>query len=362
MAEQGAEQGLKQATNWAIEEVDRLALCWVDVSTEKGGVGANRRNDSFWAAITEKYLNNLPPPPVPRDRKGNQCLPRTQNGMEQKWKRTRTLIGKYMNCHMLALSIPVSGENEKMFLERVMQAYVLQDKGHNRFEFLSTYDLIKENEKFRLDISSLVKGMEQQTGAARRCVAELLEREIGSAPTVASTGKPEGVKKARRTMAEQKEKAKEIAIEEARLEAVVEELTHRRKNQTAAVAQGIIRDRVLQNQTDAAIFAVDMTDMDAMSVEFYTLRRKAALEHAREWEVEKEQARNSARDAMLAAEAALAAETDRIRTANREERTEEERRESEEGEGDDEDDFDNFQDHEGLHGSDETFYDQNPTE
>ena len=54
MAEQSHQQSereLKKALHWVIEEVDRLAVCWCAVSTEKGGVGAFQRLDGMWKAI-----------------------------------------------------------------------------------------------------------------------------------------------------------------------------------------------------------------------------------------------------------------------------------------------------------------------
>ena len=268
-------------------------------------------------------------------------------GMEQKWRRVRLQIGKYMKCHMLALAMPVSGENEVIFLARVMKAYRMLEK--SEFPFLTTYNLIKDKEKWKLDIYQMTKGVEQQTGAARRAVVELLERETERAPTVAGTRKPEGIKKARRTIAEMSAKDKEIAKEEAEIEAVLEAVSARGKVSMTALAQGIIRSRAMQSRADDHIMSVDTTGMDEERVEYYSLRRKHALAHARQWEAEKEEQRKSAREEMLATDAALAAETERVRKAF-EERIEEE--EEEEGE---EEDSDMNQEKEGWNGSEEEF-------
>ena len=336
MADLGGEQAnqqLKKALQWTLEEVDRLCISWCAVSTAKGGPGANQRSDGMWKLIAENYHRALPPAPVPRDSDGNECQTRTQSAMETKWKRTRPLIAKYMKCVMLAENFPVSGENEIGFLKRVMDAYKKEEK-NAVFPFVDTYNNIKDNPKFRVDVAQLVRGLEQETGASRRCMVELLEREKVSAPSVASTGKPEGIKKARRTTAEVAALEKEIAKEEGRLEVAIEDLTHRGKNFVTALAQSVVKSQALQSQVDVHIMSVDTTGMEPDMVEYYTLMKRAALHHARQWEAERVAERNSAREGILASEAALAAEAERARRAQVEDSGEEERgEEGRRGEG-----------------------------
>lgn len=74
-----------------------------------------------------------------------------------------------------------------------------------------------------------------------------------------------------RTMAEQKKMEKETAIEEARMDAVVEDASRLKKS---CIDNSVFYD---------AMFAVETIGMDAESVKYYALHRKGGLErlHAR---------------------------------------------------------------------------------
>ena len=77
----------------------------------------------MWKKITTKYLTDLPPPPLPVDSRGNDCLPRNEASLSSKWKRTRPLIAKYMKAHMIAIANPQSGEDTEGVLKRAMALY-----------------------------------------------------------------------------------------------------------------------------------------------------------------------------------------------------------------------------------------------
>ena len=347
MAEQSsaqAEVALKKALHWIIEEVDRLAVVWCKVSTEKGGVGANQRIDGMWRKITYKYHNDLPPPPTPRDSLGNECLPRNENALTSKWKRTRPLIAKYMKCHMLALSHPLSGENAEGVLLRTMIAYRRTEA--QDFAFISVYNIVREEPKWHLDVAQLENSISQQTGAAKQTVIELLERETEREPTVVGTRKPEGQKKARRTMAEMSGKDKEIAKEEAELSAYLDAISQRSKISLSALAKGNDRTRAIQCASDDKIMFMDTTGMDDRTRGYYELRRKHAEEHIQLVEAQKEEERNIGAEALLAAEAAIAAEETGTQTAD-------DRSTEEEGEGEEPELSD--KDGEGFNGSEEEF-------
>lgn len=148
-----AEVALKKVLQWIIEEVDRIVFCWCVVGTEKGGVGVNHRSDGMWKNVTHKYHNDLPPLPVPGDSLGNECLPRNENDLTSKWKRSRPFIAKYVKCHMLALSHPLSKENEKGLLLRTMIAY--RQTENDDFGFISTHNIAREEPKRQLDVAQL---------------------------------------------------------------------------------------------------------------------------------------------------------------------------------------------------------------
>ena len=350
MAEQGDAEpdvSLKKALHWTVEEVDRLAICWVEVSTEKGGVGSSQRLDGMWKKITHKYHNEIPPPPVPKDILGNECLPRNENSLVSKWRRTRTLIAKYMKCHMLALSHPLSGEDAQGLLARTMTAF-RRTEIHD-FPFISTYNILKDEPKWHLDVAQMVNTVNQQTGAAKKTVIELLAREAEKEPTVVGTRKPEGQKKARRTMTEMSAKDKEIEKEEAELSGYLDAISQRSRISIAALARGSDRTKAIRSATDDKIMFMNTTGMDAETLGYHQLRRKHALEHVQQVEENKEAERNASRKAILAMEALAAAADAAARAA-----TECERRvEEEEEDGDEE--TESEENAEGFNGSQEEF-------
>ena len=298
LSAEAAEDDLKRSLHWISDEVDRLGVCWCNVSTEKGGVGSSQRLEGMWKKITIKYHTDTPPPPVPVDSRGNFCLPRNEASLSSKWKRTRPLIAKYMKCHMIAINNPQSGEDAEGVLKRAMKLYK-QTKSAN-FQFLSTYQLIKDQPKWRLDVAQLRETVEQQTGAAQQTVRERLAREAAKEPTVIGTDKPEGQKKARRTMAEVSAKDKEIAEKEAALKSYLDALTEKKQLGITVLMEGSKRTRAMQEAVDDDLMRTDTTAMDAATRGFFELRKKHALENLMEVDEERTRVRLAKAQAIAA--------------------------------------------------------------
>ena len=80
---------------------------------------------------------------------------------------------------------------------------------------------------------------------------ERLAREAAKEPTVIGTDKPEGQKKARRTMAGVSAKDKEIAEKEAALKSYLDALTKKKKiGITVVLMEGTKRTRAMQEAVD----------------------------------------------------------------------------------------------------------------
>ena len=266
---------LKKSLWWVNEEVDRLAIKWIAVSTEPGGVGSGQRISGLWRKITHRFLNDLPLPPTPRDKRGKECLPRNIASLTSKWKRTRLMVARYMKGHMLAISHPQSGENAEGVIKRSMKAYK-DDEGHD-FAHLTTYNILKDEPKWHLDVAQLRDTVQQQAGAAEQTVRQRLERETEREPTVAGTGKPEGVKKARRTTAEMSAKEKETLKEEQSLSKYLDALSQKGKLGISTMLEGSKRTQVMQEALDHDIMKTDTTGMDAVARVYYELKRKHAV-------------------------------------------------------------------------------------
>ena len=308
MAEQSnaeAVRELKKSLHWISEEVDRLGTIWCAVSTEKGGAGASQRLDGMWKKIFYKYHNDIPPPPVPTDKAGNECQPRNMPSLTSKWKRARRLMAVYMKCHMLAVSNPQSGEDAQGVVTRAMKMYrTFEPKD---FPHITTYDLIKEEPKWCLDTQQLRTTVQQRAGAAVGTVRARLEKEKVKEPTVAGTKKPEGVKRARRTMKEMSQKEKEVVKEEAALSKYLESLTKKGHLGVTILSEGRERTRVLQERVDDELMAIDTTGMSEAKKEYYELRQNFAMERLHALQAQKLQERIDATEAAVTAAAAAAA-------------------------------------------------------
>ena len=358
MAEEGSAEAaiaLKKSLWWVNEEVDRLAIKWIAVSTEPGGPGTGQRLDGLWKKITYRFLNDVPLPPTPKDKRGKECLPRNIVSLTSKWKRTRLMVAKYMKGHMLAISNPLSGENAEGVIKRSMKAYK-DDEGHD-FAHLTTYDILKDEPKWHLDVAQLRDTVQQQTGAAEQTVRQRLERETEREPTVARTGKPKGVKKARRTTAEMSAKEKEICKEEQSLSKYLDALTQKGRLGISTMLEGSKRTQVMQDALDHDIMKTDTTGMDAVTRVYYELRKKHVVARLLAFDTQTEQDRIAAE---LGTSAGVAGDGSgsRTQTGTEEEEQDEEQDEEQEEEQEDADhavdDEEDLRD--GHNGTDDEFW------
>lgn len=201
--------------------------------------------------------------------------------METKFRRVRESMGWWMSSSITVETFPVSGEDANGKTKRKHELYRIKSKG-KCFKHTDLYDEIRENPKFLIDMSSIVTALEVQTGAQRNFIPQLLKRAAENNPTVVGTGKPEGIKKARRTLLELKEKAKWLEIESKRLHVLADELSARKVQYGEAFKLGekkvlVAQEaaRVAQAAADFAVMTMDTTDMDDFTFDWYEKSRIA---------------------------------------------------------------------------------------
>ena len=271
----------KPSTHWKDEEIDRLGCCWCNVSTEKGGPGAAQRRNGMWKKIGEKYHEQNPPPPVPTDKDGRICCARNVDSLISKWKRMKPFVMVYMKCDMVVTANPKSGESEKGMEDRAMLAYRRESKG-KKFLYLSLYKILKVEPKWQLDVAQQTETARQRAGLASQATIQArIERIAEREPTIASTKKPEGVKKARRSMAELVVKNKEERETEDALSAYLAAFTQKEQLGKTAMSEGARRTDVLARNviarteaTDDELMRTDTTGMDEETLAYFKIRKR----------------------------------------------------------------------------------------
>ena len=266
--------------HWMDSEVDRLGVCWCSVSTQKGGPGAGQKEDGLWAKITIRYHSQDPPPPVPTNSRNQACQARNLSSLQAKWKRTTPLLSAWMKCHTLALANPKSGESEQGIIDRAMSAYMKNPLHKHKFPHLSTYELIKGEPKWKVECEKVVREARQASEATVETVIEQLDRQV-DAPTCASTKKPEGVKRARRSMNELAVMDREIAKVERKMESWLDSYTHRKELATIVIAAADRRSRSLQDTANDKIWPISTSGMEGDELEYYLERKMHALQDVR---------------------------------------------------------------------------------
>ena len=178
------------------------------------------------------------------------------------------------------------------------------------FLHLSTYELIKSEPKWRLDTRQLTETVNQQTRATDQTVRERIDKEKLDEPTVVGTGKPEGVKKARRTIVELSVKEKEIEKEQAALTSYLDSLTQKSQLGIRAIEEGSKRTRAMQEAVDDELMGKDTSGMYVATRGYWELRKKRVLQLIVALDVQKEldklAATVEAAQASVAEEAAVA--------------------------------------------------------
>ena len=202
------------------------------------------------------------------------------------------MIAKYMKYELLAIINPLSGENAQGIKERAHATYLKKELGE--FEHFTTYQLIKNEPKWKSDVQQTEDTVIRQTAAAEESVRERIERAKAKEPTVAGTKKPEGLKKARRTMAEIAVKEKEAAREQAALTSYLDGIAQKGQLGVTVVDGGLKRSRVMQEEIDDKLMDRDTSGMDAMAKSYFELRKKHAVERLVAVEVELEKERVAA--------------------------------------------------------------------
>ena len=275
----------KPSTHWKCAEIDRLGTCWCNVSTEKGGPGAAQRRDGMWRKIGEKYHEQNPPPPVPTDKDGRICCARNVDSLITKWKRMKPFIMLYMKCDMMVTANPKSGEDQQGMEDRAMLAYRRENKG-KEFPFLSLYKILKVEPKWQLDVEQHKETARQRAGLASQATIQArIERIAERQPTVAGTKKPEGVKRARKTMAELVGKNKEEQATEDELSAYLAAFTQKEQLGRTVLKEGSRRTDALarsarndQEANDDNLMRTDTTGMDEESIAYFKIKKRRCVE------------------------------------------------------------------------------------
>ena len=255
----------------------------------------------MWKQICSKYNNQRPPPPTPTTKAGVVCMARSDAALESKWKRVTPLISYWMRCKNLALRNPKSGESAEGVDERAMSAYMRNPVHKHPFPYGTTYELIKDEPKWLLKHAKIMADAKMVSNAQRESVPEQLARVIDV--TSASTKKPKGVKRARRSIAELGEKAKEEKKEEDNMREWLDTFTRKKELASLVLAAANRRSRADQDTANDVIVRTDLSRMTGERLKYYQDRQTLAKQ-----DVKRELKKRVAEEATEVLEAAVATE------------------------------------------------------
>ena len=168
------------------------------------------------------------------------------------------------------------------------------------FPYHTTYEVVKDQPKWLLEHEKIMAEVDRSAKVARESVPEHLER-VGVV-SVASVKKPEGVKKARRSMAELGEKVKEEKKEEDTMRHWLDTYTQKKELAKIVLASADRRSRADQDTANDLIMKTDMSRMTGERLKYYQDRQTLAIQ-----DVRRELKRRVAEEASEVLEASVAA-------------------------------------------------------
>ena len=197
----------------------------------------------------------------------------------------------------MARANPQSGESEEGVIKRTHSAYMRTALFPTPFDHISTYNQIKDQPRWRLyneEIEALARKAKEVVEPTMR--EKIMRRRITSV-TAASTDKPEGVKKARRSQLELVAKMAEEVQEEEVMTAWMEVETDRKRIAKRVLEASWARTRAMQEKVNEKSMGTVLHGMTGDELQLHTLRKKHAMQ-----EILKEESRREAEIADAAAE------------------------------------------------------------
>ena len=172
---------------------------------EYGGPGTSQTSRKLWSKITARY--NSMTPPIPKDKNGNPA-PRLKSALMNKWKRMGPFISSFIKNVAFVLANHRSGESAEDDMQRAVDLYNVENKAP--WSLMEEYTILEKYPKWMLDKVGATEQSDRRAGISQQTpVGDRVARLAEESPTVANTDKPQGVKKARRTLLELKETEKE---------------------------------------------------------------------------------------------------------------------------------------------------------
>ena len=213
----------------------------------------------MWTQIRRKYNNQSDPPPIPTTRSGVVCAARTDGSLQSKWKRVATLTSYWTRCISFAERNPKSGEDAASVITRAQVLFLRNPLHKHAFPYLTTYELIKEQPKWLLEHKKIMEDVAKVARAAKESVPMQLARVVDA--TVASTKKPEGVNKSKKSRTELGSKKEEEKMVEEHMETWLDNFTRRKELAKIVLAAANRRSRADQETANDAIVDKDVTGM-----------------------------------------------------------------------------------------------------
>ena len=288
--------------HWIGGETVLLCKCWGQVSENETGPGISQAFETLWNKITEMYLASNPPPP--QDKSGRVTEePRDKSSLYNKWNRMQPKIGCFIKCVTFAEANHASGESAEDDMKRAIDHYNGQNK--KNWSMMDEYDALKTLPRWLIDRIGAKKQKDRLAGLdLNRPVQETMKRAAEESPTVANTGKPVGIKKARRNVYQDKLLLEEKEEEEAKLETFLESITMNANLNSRALDLEEEKNAELAATTDALLLFAEEIGLSQESKDILRSSKRVAKERMKD--------RVLLHDRRVAYAAALAAEADRL--------------------------------------------------
>lgn len=183
----------------------------------------------------------------------------------------------FIKCVSFALANHRSGESAEDDMRRALDRY--NEENTAPFSLMEEYEVLAKYPKWMLDTIGDKEQADRRAGIAQETpVAERVRRMAQASPTVANTDKPEGVKKARRTMREIRDTEKELAVEEKRLGEYIEQFSRQAEIQIESLKEQSLLREQLERSSDNNILLTDTSGMSPEKLAVYSLLLKSSMD------------------------------------------------------------------------------------
>ena len=203
----------------------------------------------------------------------------------------------------ISQSQPTVGGERRRCYKRTHSAYMRTALFPTPFDHISTYEHVKDQPRWRLYNEEIDALARKAKDVVAPTVREKIQRQMITGVTAASTDKPEGVKKARRSQLELVAKIAEEVQEEAVMIAWMEVQTDRKRIAKRVLEASWGRTRAMQDKVNEKAMRTDLDGMTGDELQYHSLRKKHAMQ-----DILREESRREAAIADAAAEVRAAAD------------------------------------------------------